>query len=116
MYLGGQIKSGKYDGRVDMGEVDAKNYQGKDRRTNGARLKLAMRDWITISSLCVTLILFGGNIKWTVNNHSEVIAEQKAQININTQKIVKTENEITNIKENLIYIRGKIDTLVLRVK
>ncbi len=99
-----------------MGEVESVNYIGKDRRTNGARLKLAIRDWIAISSLCVTLILFGGNIKWTVNNHSEAIAEQKAQVKINTGRLDKTETDIMNIKENLIYIRGKIDTVVLKIK
>ncbi len=99
-----------------MGEVESVNYIGKDRRTNGARLKLSIRDWIAIISLMVTLILFGGNIKWTVSNHSEVIAEQKAQIKINTGRLDKTETDIMNIKENLIYIRGKIDMLVLRVK
>ncbi len=99
-----------------IGEVESDNYKGRDRRTNGARLKLATRDWIAIGSLLITLILFGGNIKWTTEANSKTIGEQNAQIRINTTRLDKTEVDIINIKDNLLYIRGKLDTLVLRLK
>lgn len=91
-----------------------------DRRINSSRLKLDVADWIKISITIFTtfaIITFGaGKLLTIVNNHTEVLAKQESQINKNTQHLAITGNEITNIKENLLYIRGKIDTLVLRIK
>lgn len=87
-----------------------------DRRINGSRLKLDLADWIKISITIFTtfaIITFGaGKLLTIVNNHTEVLAEQGKEI----KKIPRIESEITNIKENLIYIRGKIDILVLKIK
>jgi len=99
-----------------MPEVENPNYTGKDRRINGARLKLSARDWIYLGTICISLILFIGNIKWTTAALSKTTEEHDSQINTNVRNLAKVENDITNIKENLTYIRGKIDTLVLRVK
>jgi len=99
-----------------MGLIKLDDKTFPDRRTNGARIKLDWGDWIKVASVIVILILAGGKIQWTVNNHSEAIAEQKSQIKINTTRLDRTETDITNIKENLIYIRGKIDTLILNMK
>lgn len=87
-----------------------------DRRNGNAKLRLDWSDWWKVGSVIVILILAGGNIKWTVNNHSEVLARQEAQVKINTARLDKTEVDIVNIKDNLTYIRGKIDTLVLKIK
>lgn len=99
-----------------MGLIKLNDKTFTDRRNNGARIKLDGWDWIKVASVIIALILAGGNLKWTVNNHSEAIAEQKVQIKINTTRLDKNETDIASIKENLIYIRGKIDTLVLRIK
>jgi len=91
-----------------------------DRRVNGARIKLDIADWVKISITIFTtfaIIVFGyGKLVTIVNANSKTIMEQETQININAQRLAKTESEITNIKENLLYIRGKIDTLVLNIK
>jgi hypothetical protein len=104
-----------------MGNI--KLHNGKivpDRRINGSRIKLDIADWVKISITIFTtfaIIVFGaGKLLAIVNNHSEIIAKQEKQININTQRLCNTESDITNIKENLIYIRDKIDTLVLTIK
>ena len=103
-----------------MGNIKLNGELIPDRRTNGARIKLDIADWVKISITIFTtfaIIIFGyGKLVTIVNAHSETISKQDAQININTQRLTKTESEITNIKENLIYIRGKIDILVLNVK
>jgi len=103
-----------------MGNIKLNGELIPDRRTNGARIKLDIADWVKISITIFTtfaVIVFGaGKLLTIVNANSETIGKQENQININTQRLAKTESEITNIKENLIYIRGKIDTLVLSVK
>ena len=103
-----------------MGNIKLNGELIPDRRTNGARIKLDIFDWAKISITIFTtfaIIIFGyGKIVTIVNANSEIISKQEVQININAQRLAKTESEITNIKENLIYIRGKIDTLVLGVR
>ena len=103
-----------------MGLVKLNGQIFPDRRVNGARIKLDVADWIKISITIFTtfaIIVFGAGKFFTiVNNHTEVLAEQGKEIKINTQRLATTESEITNIKDNLIYIRGKIDTLVLKIK
>lgn len=100
-----------------MGLIKLKNGETVlDRRINGSRLKLDVADWIKVSITIFTtfaIIVFGaGKLMTIVNNHTEVLAEQQKEI----MKIPRIENDITNIKENLIYIRGKIDTLVSKIK
>ena len=89
----------------------------QDQRVNGARIKLDVFDWVKIFITIFTtfaIIVFGaGKLLTIVNNHSEVLAKQEIQINTNAKELAKTGSEITNIKENVFYIRGKIDTLVL---
>ena len=91
-----------------------------DRRTNGARLKLDIADWVKISITIFTtfaIIIFGaGRLLTTVSAHTKILDEQCAKIDTTMQKQAKTETDITNIKENLIYIRGKIDTFVMKIK
>jgi len=99
-----------------MGLVKINDKVFPDRRVNGARIKLDWFDFIKISITIFTtfaIIVFGaGKLLTIVNNHSEVLAEQANEI----RKIPRIENEITNIKENLKYIRDKVDILVLKIK
>lgn len=103
-----------------MGLVKVGDKLIPDRRTNGARLKLDVADWVKIFITIFTsfaIIIFGaGKLLAIVDEHSKTIAENCEQIHSISQKITKTESDVVNIKENLIYIRGKIDTLVLDLK
>ena len=99
-----------------MGLIKMGDKVFQDRRNGNGRLKLDLGDWLKVASLIVILILTGGKVQWIVNNHSEAIAEQKAQIKVNTERLNKTETDIANIKENLIYIRSKVDTIVMKIK
>jgi hypothetical protein len=99
----------------------------KERRRSNSRIKLDIADWVKISITIFTtfaiIVLAAGKILATVNTHSCTIAEHEAKISVNDDKvsannerIAKVESDISTMKENLIYIRGKIDTLVLKIK
>ncbi len=87
-----------------IGEVDSENYKGRDRRTNGARLKLATRDWIAIGGIMFALLSSSLYIKFTVSAHSTTIQEH-------TLKISTLERDIGTIKSDVSYIRGFIDKI-----
>ncbi|GEM_PF-4522622 len=91
-----------------MGEVDSKNYQGIDRRTNGARLKLSIRDWIAISSLVVTLILFGGNIKWNGEANAKQISRNTAIVDKHETQIAVLDTRLKNIEDNVSWLVIKL--------
>jgi len=117
MCSAGQIKSGKYDGRVSMGNIKLESGElVKDRRINGNRLKLDIADWVKISITIFTtfaIITFGaGKLLTIVNNHTEVLAEQAKEV----RKIPHIESDIVNIKDNVKYIRDKVDVIVLKIK
>lgn len=99
-----------------MGLVKINNQVIPDRRNGNGRIRLDLADWVKLSITIFTtfaIIVFGaGKYISILNGHTEVLAEQAKEIN----KIPHIESDIINIKENLIYIRGKIDTLVLKIK
>ena len=99
-----------------MGLIKVGNGLIPERRVNGARIKLDIADWVKISITIFTtfaIITFGaGKLLTIVNNHSEALAEQAKEI----KKIPWIESDISNIKDNVAYIRDKVDTLVLRIK
>ena len=99
-----------------MGLVTVDDKTFPDRRNGKGRLRLDLADWVKISITIFTtfaIITFGaGKYISILNGHTEVLAEQAKEI----KRIPKIETEITNIKENLIYIRGKIDTIVSGLK
>ena len=99
-----------------MGLIKVNGEIIKDRRVNGARIKLDTGDWIKVASVLIALILLFGKMQWTVAENSKETEKQKEQMDINTQRLTKLETEFSNIKESLIYIRGKLDTLVLNIK
>ncbi len=104
-----------------MGLVKLKNGEAiPDRRNGNGRLRLDIADWVKISITIFTtfaIVVFGaGKLLTIVNNHTEVLAEQGKEIKENSQHLAKTESDIVNIKENLIYIRSKIDTFILKIK
>jgi len=103
-----------------MGNIKLGNEIIPDRRVNGARIKLDIADWIKISITIFTtfaIIIFGaGKLLSIVNSNASLIEKSNVLVFENDRRLTKTESEITNIKENLIYIRGKIDTIVLGLK
>ena len=99
-----------------MGLVTVDNKTFPDRRNGNGRLRLDIADWVKISITIFTtfaIIIFGaGKLLTIVNNHTEVLAEQGKEI----KKIPRLESEVTNIKENVIYIRDKVDAIALKIK
>jgi len=103
-----------------MGSIKINNEIIPDRRSGSGKLRLDIMDWIKLSITIFTtfaIITFGaGKLLSIVNNHTEVLAGQEKEIKGHSQDIAQTKNDIVNIKENLLYIRGKIDALVLGIK
>ena len=96
-----------------MGLVKLENNEViPDRRKNGARIKLDIGDWIKIMSVVVVVILGVGNIKWTVNNHSEVLAEQVKTIKTNTELIRDNCKDIEYLKQSFEKIDKKLDKII----
>ena len=98
-----------------------------DRRVNGNRLKLDVADWIklfiTIFTTFVVIVFGAGKLITSVNANTKTTEENSRLIEVNSKatiendrRLAKTESEITNIKENLVYIREKVDKLVLKIK
>ena len=84
----------------------------EDQRKNGARIKLDLGDWIKIVSVVVVVILGFGNIKWTVNQHSQVLAETIQTVKINTGIIRDNCKDIEYLKQSFNKIDTKLDKLL----
>jgi gas vesicle protein len=99
-----------------MGKVKVGDEVIDDRRHNGARIKLDTGDWLKVATVVIAIIITGGRIQMSVANNCKDIEKHKEQIASHSEQLAKTGSDIANIKESLIYIRGKVDTLVLGVK
>lgn len=99
-----------------MGFIKLNGTTIPDRRVNGTRLKLDIADWVKISITIFTtfaVIVFGaGKLLTIVNNHTEVLAEQEKEV----KKIPRIESDIINIKDNVAYIRDRVDKIILKIK
>ena len=84
-----------------MGSVKLGDETISDRRRNGSRLKLDTGDWIKIVSVVIVVILGFGNIQWTVNNHSGLLAEQSNTIKTNTGLIRDTCKDVEFLKKTM---------------
>ena len=87
-----------------MGLIKLDDKVFPDRRTNGDRLKLDWSDWWKVCSVIIILILAGGNIKWTVNNHSELLAKQELKLKETSDLTRDNRKDIESIKESIIRI------------
>jgi hypothetical protein len=83
-----------------------------DRRINGSRIKLDLSDWLKIITVVIVVILAGGKIQWTVNSHSEVLAEQAKIIKTNTGLIRDNCKDIEFLKESFEKIDKKLDKII----
>lgn len=92
--------------KLESGEVV------KDRRTNGARLKLDGWDWIKIMSTIAVVIFGAGKIVSTVNANTKILEEHSKEI----RKIPVLEDNIADLVDNSKYIRGRIDELVKKIR
>jgi len=99
-----------------MGAIELNNKIIEDRRKNGARLKLALRDWIWVGTLVVALLVWIVNLNFTTVANCEVLKEHKGVITTNTGKIGKIETNIDNINRDLAYIRNRVDDIYKQIK
>ena len=99
-----------------MGLIKVGNNLIPDRRNGNGRLRLDIADWVKIFITIFTtfaIIVFGaGKLLTVVNNHTEVLAEQGKEV----KKIPRIESDIVNIKDNVVYIRNRVDAIVLKIK
>ena len=86
----------------------------KDRRINGSRIKLDLGDWLKIISMIVVVILGIGNIKWTVNNHSQLLVAYGNDIKENGQLTRDNSKDIENIKTMIERIDSNVRELLKR--
>ena len=84
----------------------------KDRRINGSRIKLDLGDWLKIISMIVVVILGIGNIKWTVNNHSQLLASYGEEIKENGQITRDNRKDIENLKTTIERIDKNVRELL----
>lgn len=91
-----------------MPEVENDNYVGKDRRKNGARLRLSIKDWIYIGTLIITIILAVGKFGWTTEMNCKQIDKNTGIIRDHETKIAVIENSIKNIEMNVVEIKNLI--------
>lgn len=87
-----------------MGNVKLNGETFPDRRTNGARIKLDVADWIKIMCTIAVLIFGAGKLMTTVSAQTKTIAEHAF-------KISTVERDIGIIKSDVSYIRGYIDKI-----
>ena len=95
-----------------MGMIKLEDKLIPDRRQNGARIKLDLGDWFKIISVIVVVILAVGNIQWTVNNNSQVLAEQVLITKTNTGLIRDNYKDIEFLKESFKKIDMKLDKII----
>jgi len=97
-----------------MGLVKLGDQVMPDRRTNGARIKLDIGDWIKITTMIIVVILGWGRLQWTVNDVSKVLERQVATITTNTLLIRDNIKDIQYLKNSFIKIDDKLDKLLER--
>ena len=95
-----------------MGLVKIGDEITKDRRQNGARIKLDFSDWWKIITVVIVVILGIGNLKWTVNNNSELLAEQGKEIKITKELSRDNRKDIENMKETIARIDDNVVKLL----
>ena len=83
-----------------------------DRRINGSRIKLDLGDWLKIISMIVVVILGIGNIKWTVNNHSQLLVAYGQDIKENGQLGRDNRKDIENLKTTIERIDRNVRELL----
>lgn len=99
-----------------MGKVKVHGQLIEDRRTNGARIRLDTGDWIRIGVIATTVVLGIGSIKFTTDATAKLASENSLIINHNTQRIIRSEGEIGNLKEHILYIRSRVDEIAKALK
>ncbi len=97
-----------------MGLIKLDDKVVSDRRTNGARLRLDIADWLKVFSVVVILILAFGNLKWTVEAHSKNIETNTGLIKENCRDIAVLQNSYKEIDRRLSSIENKIDKLIMK--
>ena len=87
-----------------------------DRRTNGARLKLAVGDWLKIILFLITIVWGYAILTATVHNNSKVLANQDEEINETTIRSRTNETNIIGLKEDVKEIKQDVKTILKLVK
>ena len=87
-----------------------------DRRTNGARLKLAVGDWLKIILFLITIVWGYAILTATVHNNSTAIAQQDKTIMEADKRSIVNENSIIALKDDVKEIKCDVKTILKLVK
>jgi len=99
-----------------MPTVNSNNYNGNDRRRNGARLKLSVGDWLRVGSFVVLITLFIGYNRWTCVGNAKTIEAHEVNISANCNRSRDNLKDILSIKEDIGEIKQDIKVLLMYQK
>ena len=83
-----------------------------DQRTNGARLKLAVGDWIKIFCVLIGIVWGYAVLTTTVNANSTMLLRQIADTTENKIRSISNEQIITLLKEDIVVIKQDVKELL----
>jgi len=97
-----------------MGLVKTEKGIIEERRKTNGRIKLDLGDWIKIATVIIALILTGGKMQFTLNNHSEILAKQDKELKDTVKMTNDNRKDIEGIKDTLCEIKKDVKELLKR--
>ena len=88
--------------------IQTKDYEGECRRTNGARIKMSIRDIVWIAVIAGTIILSIGSTGWTAKNNKDDIKELSTDVKINSTEIAVLKTKMDIVVSNTNKILNKL--------
>lgn len=89
-------------------KIETKDHQGGERR-NGAKLRLSLRDYITVGTIVVGLIVAGVTLNLTVAAQGEDSKKQSKEINTLGEENDEQDKIIITIQADVKHIKEKVD-------
>lgn len=95
-----------------MGNIKLPNGEIKqDQRTNGARIRLDIGDWLKIVSMIAIIILGIGKMQWTISQHSLTLCAYEEDIKENRSTSRDNRKDIESMKASI----DRIDKNVMEI-
>ena len=87
-----------------------------DQRTNGARLKLCIGDWLKIICVVIGLVWGYAILTNTVFGNSKVLAQQVIETGANTVRSIYNERTIDLIQDDVKVIKQDVKDILKLVR
>jgi len=88
----------------------------KERRKNGARLKLSSADWIKITSFAVFVIFSYAGITFAVNNNSQINKKQESDIKLNNDRSIENKQVVIGLQKDVQVIQKDVKEILRLIK